>query len=55
MIRTNIVVATLMGVLVAVSSAFAQVNDEQIVTQKDPTNIAKGWGRRGCGRRPDGW
>lgn len=42
MIRTNIVVAILMGVLVAVGSAFAQVNVEQIVTQKIQPILPKG-------------
>ena len=44
MIRTNVVIATVMGALLAAGSAHAQVNVEQIVAQKIQPILPKGGG-----------
>jgi beta-lactamase class C len=44
MIRTNLVIAIVLGVLLAAGSAHAQVNVEQIVSQKIQPILPKGGG-----------
>src|SRR4029434_3707532 len=44
MIRINVVIATVMGILLVAGSAYAQVNVEQIVAQKVQPILPKGGG-----------
>ena len=56
LIRTNVIITTVIGALLAAGFVHAQVNVEADCRAKGSTDIAaERGGRRRCGRRPDEW